>query len=516
MRIRLTAGMALLLSLALGAQAAESAPPSIQSSPARPVDSFIRVSPDGPWFVDSTTGERFTPFGLNYTPREVHVRNKRGVTRENWIQFDQAIADRDCQRMADAGANVIRVFLSTKSFVPESGVVPEESLAKAEMLVSIARKHGLRVIFGGPDWWEGETPLWQLSKNGSDWLYGEPQLQALEAFWRVFAARFRDNPGVFSYSLKNEPVIPRRIPAELRIDFLKRKYGTVANVSHAWGRNIGSWEECDEPADADDIENTQLYDYQLAREFVAYRWSRRQVDAIRSVDPNHMVTCGGIQWDVPLFRNFPPRPFGYDGFDPHNFAGVYDYISLHWYDIRPDDLKNDRDYLPLGERYLEECLTYARIGNKPLVLEEFPIRLLRQEGYVRSISAHVAGGLLWEYGNIFRADGLSDTNRIMLAQARSLFESRTAVDLWGPEVRIWQIDKKRLLTWYGDEATFRHNPAWKEKTGSEHWHDKGGYWTDRFGQIRGERPVRIDLIGEGPEFFDRLYRMPSPERLAGE
>lgn len=477
------------------------------SQPVEPVTAIIRPAKDGPWFVDSATGKRFTPFGINYTPREVQV-SRRGVTRENWVQFDAPITDRDCARMAAVGANVIRVFLSTRSFVTEQGGVPEESLKKAQVLVAVAKKHGMRVIFGGPDWWEGESPLWPSGKYDTTGLYGPEQLESLERFWKSFAARFKDEPGVFSYSLRNEPMVPRQIPETCWQDFLKRKYGTPEAAGKAWGQVIAQWSDCKRPEDVDKDGDAWLYDYQLAREFVAYTWARRQVEAIRSVDKNHMVTNGGIQWDVPLFRMFPSSPYGYDGFDPHNFAGLYDYTSIHWYDIRPDNMRDDQVYLPLGERYFEGFLSYCRLGNKPLVLEEFPDVVMKNQAYSRSFYAHVSGALIWEYLDISSPEGMSPWARDLLPEVRAKLEARTPVSMDSPEVVAWPIEKKQLLTWYADPATFRHNPDWKKRTGQEDWHDAGGYWIDHYGELRngGKTRIRFELKGEGPEFFDQMYR----------
>jgi len=470
------------------------------------VKGIIKPAPDGPWFADSSTGERFTPFGLNYTPHGVQVR-RRGATRENWIQFDVDIIDRDCAAMASAGVNVLRVFTSAASFVPDEGEVPDEALKKAEALVTIAGKHGIRVIIGGPDWWEGPTRLFPTGRFDRTGLYGEAQLAALEKFWRALAARFKGDPGVFAYSLRNEPMIPRQLPDEIWIDFLKRKYETPEAVGKAWGQEIASWADCKRPPDADHSDYAPLYDYQLAREYVAYNWARRQADAIRSVDPTHMVTNGGIQWDVPLFRHFPPSPYGYDGFDPHTFADLFDYTSIHWYDIRPDHMRNDADYRPLGLVYLDGFLTYCRVGDKPLVLEEFPQKVLSDEGYSKSFYKHVAGALIWEWTSVSTPDGTVRPNaKTLLSGAVAKLAARKPIDL--SDATVWQIQKKRLLTWYADPGTFRVNPKWKARTGSDRWHDTGGWWVAQFGRMRkevGDKPIRIDLVGEGPKFFAELY-----------
>ncbi len=475
---------------------------------AEPVLGFIKPAKDSPTFIDTATGRRFTPIGMNYTPHGVQTR-ERGATRLNWIRFDENVTERDCARMAAAGVNVIRVFLSARSFLPEPGVIPEESLKKTDALVRIAKRHGQRVIFGGPDWWEGPTPLWQAGQFDRAGLWGKPQLDHLAKFWSAFAARYRDEPGVFSYSLRNEPQVPRTIPEEVWHDFLQRKYGTPQAAGKAWGQTINTWAECGRPPDQDKEGDQWLYDYQLAREFVAYRWARVQTDAIRAADPNHMVTNGGIQWDVPLWRNFPPSPYGYDGFAPRNFARLFDYLSVHWYDIKPDHLRDARSYQTVGEPYFDAFLTYCRFANKPLVLEEFPNIVLTEPAYASSFYRHVTGALIWEYlNNSTPEGGLNPGVADMLLTAKAKLAAVNPVSLDGPDVLVWKIDRKRLLTWYADPSTFRKNPAWLQRTGKDAWHDTGGYWIAHFGELRkgGRQLVRIEIEGEGEEFFEEMYR----------
>ena len=114
-------------------------------------------------------------------------------------------------------------------------------------------------------------------------------------------------------------------------------------------------------------------------------------------------------------------------------------------------------------------------------------------------------------------DGLRPAATESLLTMRAKLEARQPVRMDGPDVQAWRIDKKRLLTWYADPATFRQNPQWLARTGSDRWHDTGGYWIDHYGELRqgGQQRIRFELTGEGPDFFDAMYRKPAATPSSG-
>lgn len=452
------------------------------TAPAGQPMGIVKVSPDGRGFVDSLTGERFVPFGVNYSIPE--------AGRRIWRLFRAKHVERDCRHMKTLGANVFRMFLTTASFMPEEGVVSEEALGKTDALFEIARRHGLRVILSGPDWWEGGTEFWPLGSHSSFGFYSERHLRDIENFWRVFAGRCRDEPALFAYSIKNEPRIPWALPAEQWQRFLKEKYGDVERLAAAWGEEIEEWEDIERPPNEDREYDQALYDYQLFREHVARRWVERQVRAIRSADPDHMVTHSGIQWDVPLFRGWPPRPGGYTGFDIHNISDLLDYVSIHWYGIRPSHLRSEAKFRPLGMAWLEEVLAYVSVG-KPVVFEECSPRTLADARYLDVARRYCSGALFWEYWRVVQRRGPNDWAVKAMNRAREVIERSRPLDLSRAEV--WVIDKRRLLTWYGGEL--REDPWWLRRTGRSRWNDTGGFWTDFFMTLRARgRPLRIELV----------------------
>jgi len=110
-----------------------------------------------------------------------------------------------------------------------------------------------------------------------------------------------------------------------------------------------------------------LRDWQLFREHLADQWVRRQVDAIRRADPNHLITVGYIQWSYPLIR--PGNPSRYSAFNPHRQARWLDFVTIHFYPTlcNPFDSEENWDR-NLG--YLQAVLAYCHT-SKPMVLGEY-------------------------------------------------------------------------------------------------------------------------------------------------
>ena len=73
-----------------------------------------------------------------------------------------------------------------------------------------------------------------------------------------------------------------------------------------------------------------LLEYQQFRESLADEWTRRQAEAIKSVDPKALVTVGNIQWAIPIAIGSPNR---YAGFRPLRQAKYLDFMEFHFYPL---------------------------------------------------------------------------------------------------------------------------------------------------------------------------------------
>jgi beta-galactosidase GanA len=153
----------------------------------------IQISADGRGFV-TAKGKPFVPFGLTY------YRPGTGWAPQLWKKFDAAATRRDFIRMKELGVNCVRVFISYDSFYLEPGKLEPEGLAKFDELLKLAEEQGIYVHPTGPDHWEG-SPEWARGDRMAD----ENALAATEAFWRLFAAKYRGRSVLFAYDLRNEP-----------------------------------------------------------------------------------------------------------------------------------------------------------------------------------------------------------------------------------------------------------------------------------------------------------------------
>jgi hypothetical protein len=355
MHMRLKAVEAVLLALLL-AGAAEG------SANAEPKGKLpkIHVRPDGKGFV-TETGEAFVPFGVTY------FRPGTGWAPQVWKQFDAEATRKDFARLRELGGNCVRIFLSFGSFYEEPGQLSAEGLAKFDQFLDLAEQAGIYVQPTGPDHWEG-LPNWARE----DRYASEKVVGALEQFWKLFAARYRGRSVLFAYELLNEPEIGWDT-AELRDKWrvwLQGKYGNTEALRAAWGKSAGDVQlELAAPPAKDSPPGKALLDYQHFREGIADQWTARQVAAIKSADPQALVTVGLIQWSVPMVL---AGPFHYAAFRPERQARWLDFMEVHFYPLADGfyDYK-DRTGELRNLAYLE-CVAreVARCG-KPTVLGEF-------------------------------------------------------------------------------------------------------------------------------------------------
>jgi endo-1,4-beta-mannosidase len=254
---------------------------------------YIKIHDDNWNFVNDNSGEIFVPFGANYFDPET------GWAPKLWVMFDEKRVQHHFQKMTDIGVNTARIFLTAQSFQPKSDIISKDGLDKLDIMIGIAKSYGIRLILTGPDHWEGRPDYW-----GSDKYAGESALTALEFFWHEVANKYKDENAILAWDLLNEPEVGWKSEA------MTQKW-------HLWLADKYGADEAEIPEDKIDSGNKTLYDYQLFREFIAYEWTRRQVEAIRAVDPNHLVTVGLIQWSFPLLR----APWGEKGNLPSRYAG---------------------------------------------------------------------------------------------------------------------------------------------------------------------------------------------------
>jgi len=325
-------------------------------------EGYVRISEDRRGFA--VGGVPWYPFGCNYFDPYV------GWPPKLWQRFDAEKVESHFRVMRGLGVKVVRVFLTAQSFFPEPPDLQKDGLEKFDRMLAIARRYGIRVHPTGPDHWEG-NPVWRRT----DFIADPQALESQAAFWRAFARRYRDEPAIFAYDILNEPHVRWNSPA-MRAqwpNWLREDYTTLDSLRKAWGdegKSVQSFDQIEIPADAAASGSRALLDYQRFREWVAERWLRVQVAAIRAEDPNHLVTVGLIQWSVPVLCG---KPSQYAAFRPDRIAPMLDFLSIHFYPLYGSDPTLSQESFGRNLAYLELVLRYVKAGapGKPLLIQEF-------------------------------------------------------------------------------------------------------------------------------------------------
>lgn len=428
-----------------------------------------KVAADNWHFVDQDERALFIPFGVNYAPPHL------GWPPQVWACFNRDAVERDFELLAGLGANTVRVFLASGSFQPSADAVVEAALAKLDLMLDSAVRHGLHLILTGPDAWEGRPPYWE-----PDRFAGEDALRALDVFWDAVGVRYGNQAAIFAWSLVNEPMIPWHGPLrqEQWNAWLKTEYPSVSALACAWEMSAaeiaGRWDRGDlpVPANAGLPGSRRLYDYQRFREHLARSWTERQVRALRATGARQLITNGYIQWVFPLVRagwagedGEPGAPGWYAGSYPRNDADLLDYISVHFYPLLPAP---DDEWFELNLRYLHAVLRYCDVGL-PVVLEEFgwygggavqdmPYRddefcAEWNRRVVESTRGQAAGWLAWPYADVPAATdcskfgGLIDAGGRLKPWGREFRRMAAGLDAPAPAVRGGiALDRMAALT----------------------------------------------------------------------
>jgi hypothetical protein len=320
----------------------------------------IRIAQDHRTF-ETEQGKPFVPLGVNY------YRPGTGWAPQVWKQFDAEATRRDFAKMKEFGINCVRVFVTYGSFYRDAGRLEPEGLTKFDEFLALAEAAGIYVHPTGPDHWEG-MPNWSPVS-----IEDERTLSALGSFWKQFAARYAGRNVIFAYDLKNEPEVGWTSPGlrEQWNGWLRAKYPRNEMLTAAWGAtNELALGNLPIPSDKGRLKNRELLDYHSFREHLADEWTRRQAEAIKSADPNALVTVGMIQWSVPY--TLPAGPRHYAAFRPERQAKFLDFLEIHFYPLA----QGAYEYRSEAEEtanlaYVEAIVREVARAGKPVVIAEF-------------------------------------------------------------------------------------------------------------------------------------------------
>lgn len=171
-----------------------------------------------------------------------------------WQTFrERYITQKDIDYIASTGVTTIRLPFHYKLFTNEEYLGsrdPETGFALVDRLVAWCREAGLRLILDMHDCPGGQTGDNIDDSYGYPWLFRSPEMQErFIAVWRSIAARYADEPVILGYDLMNEP------------------------IAHYF-------------EDKEEL-NAELQPLMI-----------RTAQAIREVDPNHILILAGAQWNT--------------------------------------------------------------------------------------------------------------------------------------------------------------------------------------------------------------------------
>lgn len=352
----------LLLAVGMGRIPAVLAAESTEGSKSRtaPLPKIL-IRQDKKGFVTSE-GKDFVPFGVTY------YRPGTGWAPQVWKQWDAEKTKQDFALMKSYGINCVRVFLSFGSFYPKPGQLDPVGLEKFDAFLSIAEEAGIYVHPTGPDHWEGLPEFMKPDRYSA-----ETSLQALEMFWKKFAERYRGRTVIFAYDLLNEPEIGWDTPNLWALWNRKvaERYQTPDKVIAAWGLTNATipFGRMRIPRKKDAPGSVEMKEYQAFREDVAETWTRRQVEAIRAVDPSALITAGLVQWSVPVMLASPGH---YSAFRPERQSKYLDFMEIHFYplDGGPYEYQGEESEMR-NLAYLESVVRDVARNGKPVVVAEF-------------------------------------------------------------------------------------------------------------------------------------------------
>ena len=234
--------------------------------------------------------------GLNYWPRATGPLM--------WSRWDAGRIERELEQIAALGINTLRYFLYWPDFMPAPNFLDPEVLTRLDQFDSLCTEYGL---FTYPSFFVGHMSGedWDVPWRGGRDFYTDPWMLEQETWYiRQIVNRLLESENIAGWLLSNE--LPNYAGA-----------GSGAEVT---------------------------------------AWTRRMVEAIRTIDPDRLVSIGDGCWT--------PELYGKDsGYRLRDLAGIIDFAGPHFYHEYDDELRHSvlPGFVTQGSRQFVE----------PSIIEEF-------------------------------------------------------------------------------------------------------------------------------------------------
>ena len=389
-------------------------------------DEFVRVAPDQWSFETSRTHQRFIPFGSNFVLTSKENLNIFGPTYDA-KRYDKVLAT--CEGLH---INLLKVFLPIGNVLPDPQVPGEARIAPGyianlDSFLALCKKHSIRVVISLAEWGGNDCKWWHEGGQyfGRRPWKSEPGIDSIDVlchFWTTLAGHLRDNPTVFSYTPCIEWTLPSsnmtwfpetvqhgQLPTQPGEWYWRRwtlaKYKTLDGLNSAWGTSYKSTDDISLADYTYDFDKHQyadperkIADYQNFREWTTLRYFTPQIAAIRSADPNHMVTIANHMRQWNLWDGAAKYFMGFTAFEEKRLV---DYVTHHAnYD--ENDLQAGWQTSRLVHD-TEIMLRFCHAGKPmPVILEEYSFTTLDpkrvaevQESQVRGSIGHASGWTTW-------------------------------------------------------------------------------------------------------------------------
>src|SRR5215468_1380671 len=262
-------------------------------------------------FVTLGEGGRraFIPRGFNY---DWILLDGRAARLEDLLERRADKIAADFSVMRRLGANTVRVFLPTGTFLRGPSEVNRTALRRLGVLFGAAERNHLRLILTGLSLIRAaEVPAWM--RRASDQTIERAEM----TFWDALARRGRSEASIFAYDLQNEPAIhwsDSRVLVDGRIRaltgepffYVHRHYRRIRGL---WTRHVRqrfrresalaaywpdyprrreTWSAIACPKQS--RRDPRYRDYIWFHRQLLSAWAQRLARSIRQADPHHLIT----------------------------------------------------------------------------------------------------------------------------------------------------------------------------------------------------------------------------------